>query len=94
MDVATEDQIREIFEKQAPQGDRAQWLARKANGDYAAETIDLTWTAFLTGFRVAESYHGLIQPTFAVTSDARERAEAYQSVNPDYPSPATYREAE
>ena len=94
MSVPSDDQIRWIFEERVPPGDRAQWLARKANGDYAAETIDLTWTAFLTGFRVAESYHGLIQPTFAVTSDARERAKAYQSVNPDYPSPATYQEAE
>ena len=94
MSVPSDDQIRWIFEEQAPQGDRAQWLARKANGDYAAETIDLTWTAFLAGFRVSESYHGLSQPAFTVTPDARELAEAYQSVNPDYPSPATYQEAE
>ena len=94
MDVPTDDEIRELFEKRVPPVDRAAWLARNVNGDYAQAKIDLAWTAFLTGFRVAESYHGLIQPTFAVTSDARERAKAYQSVNPDYPSPATYLEAE
>ena len=94
MDVPSDDEIRKTFEFEL-RAPRTQFVFdRRKDGSYQDSRLNLLWSGFLLGYSCAFERYGLSQPTFTVTPDARERAEAYQSVNPDYPSPATYLEAE
>ena len=98
------EEMREVFEKGLnAAGDAKSIFARKESGTYISQVTETAFRSFLVGYLLA--FEQLLkngdrkpafssEPTFTVTPDARERAEAYQSVNPDYPSPATYQEAE
>jgi hypothetical protein len=69
-------------------------LKRNENDDYLNNRVEGAWRGFVLGYTVGYNAAHDQSPTFTVTPDARELAQAYQSVNPDYPSPATYQEAE
>ena len=98
------DEIRKDFEKNIGTVlNKEAGLAREESGAYRCQFTELAFRSFLAGYLIAfEQMIKMVdfkpaspsEPTFTVTPDARERAEAYQSVNPDYPSPATYQEAE
>jgi hypothetical protein len=94
MDVPSEKEIREAFEHEIRQMDTFFSLKRNENGDYWHDRIEGAWRGFALGYSVGFRAAHDQSPTFTVTPDARERAQAFQSVNPDYPSPATYLEAE
>ena len=98
------DGIRKDFEKHIGVAyDNGKGLTRNESGAYTCLSMELAYRAFLAGYLLAveqlfegveREAHPSPEPTFTVTPDARELAQAYQSVNPDYPSPATYLEAE
>ena len=94
MDVPSIDERRKAFEYAVLRIGTAFSLKRAGNGDYLNDRVEGAWRGFALGYTVGYKAAHDQSPTFTVTPDARERAEAYQSVNPDYPSPATYREAE
>ena len=94
MDVPSENEMRFAFEGCVRQMPTFFSLQRSQNGDYWHDRIEGAWRGFALGYSVGFNAAHDHSPAFTVTPDARERAEAYQSVNPDYPSPATYREAE
>ena len=94
MIVPSKNEIREAFEHKIRQMRTFFSLKRTENGDYLNERVEGAWRGFMLGYAVGFNAAHDQSPTFTVTPDARERAEAYQSVNPDYPSPATYQEAE
>ena len=94
MSIPSEDEIRKAFEHEIRQMRTFVSLERNENGDYCNDRVEGAWRGFVLGYTVGYNAAHEPSPTFTVTPDARERAEAYQSVNPDYPSPATYQEAE
>lgn len=94
MSVPTEDEIRLRFEGCVRQMRTFFSLKRNTKGDYLNDRVEGAWRGFILGYTVGYNAAHEPSPTFTVTPDARELAQAYQSVNPDYPSPATYREAE
>ena len=94
MDVPSENEMRFAFEGCVRQMRTFFSLKRAENGDYLNNRVEGAWRGFMLGYAVGFNAAHDQSPTFTVTPDARERAEAYQSVNPDYPSPATYKEAE
>ena len=94
MSVPTDDEIRFAFEGCVRQMRTFFSLKRAENGDYLNNRVENAWRGFMLGYTVGFIAAHDQSPAFTVTPDARERAEAYQSVNPDYPSPATYLEAE
>ena len=94
MDVPSENEMRLAFEGCVRQMRTFFSLQRSKNGDYRNERVEGAWRGFVLGYTVGFNAAHDHSPAFTVTPDARERAEAYQSVNPDYPSPATYLEAE
>ena len=94
MIVPSKNEIREAFEHEIRQMPTFFSLQRSQNGDYRNDRMEGAWRGFVLGYTVGFNAAHDQSPTFTVTPDARELAKAYQSVNPDYPSPATYREAE
>lgn len=69
-------------------------LKRTENGDYLNERVEGAWRGFMLGYTVGFNAAHDQSPVFTITPDAQSRARDFESVNPDYPSPATYREAE
>ena len=94
MDLLNDNEMRLAFEECVRQMRTFVSLERNENGDYCNDRVEGAWRGFVLGYTVGYNAAHEPSPTFTVTPDARERAEAYQSVNPDYPSPATYLEAE
>ena len=94
MDVPSENEMRFAFEGCVRQMRTFFSLKRAENGTYLSERVEGAWRGFALGYAVGFIAAHDQSPAFTVAPDARERAEAYQSVNPDYPSPATYLEAE
>jgi hypothetical protein len=94
MDLLNDNEMRFAFEGCVRQMRTFFSLKRAENGDYLNGRVEVAWRGFMLGYAVGFNAAHDQSPTFTVTPDARELAEAYQSVNPDYPSPATYREAE
>ena len=94
MIVPSKNEIREAFEHEIRQMRTFFSLKRAENGDYLNNRVENAWRGFMLGYTVGFIAAHDQSPTFTVTPDARELAQAYQSVNPDYPSPATYQEAE
>ena len=94
MDLLNDNDMRLSFEECVRRMRTFFSLKRAENGDYLNNRVEGAWRGFMLGYAVG--YNAAHEPslTFTVTSDARELAQAYQSVNPDYPSPATYLEAE
>ena len=94
MDVPSENEMRLAFEGCVRQMPTFFSLQPSQNGDYRNDRMEGAWRGFALGYAVGFIAAHDQSPAFTVTPDARERAEAFQSVNPDYPSPATYLEAE
>ena len=104
MNLNAFEEMRKDFESSVGVADGVKDVfAREESVAYASHATETAFRGFLVGYLLA--FEQMLkkvdrrsafssEPTFTVTPDARERAEAYQSVNPDYPSPATYREAE
>ena len=94
MDLLNDNEMRLAFEECVRRMRTFFSLKRAENGDYLNNRVEGAWRGFALGYTVGFIAAHDQSPTYTVTSDARELAQAYQSVNPDYPSPATYREAE
>lgn len=104
MNLNAFEEMRKDFENSVgADGDAKTIFAREESGTYISQVTETAFRSFLVGYLLA--FEQMLKkvgckpafpskPTFTVTPDARERAEVYQSVNPDYPSPATYQEAE
>lgn len=94
MDLLNDNEMRLAFEECVRRMRTFFSLKRAENGDYLNNRVEGAWRGFMLGYAVGFNAAHDQSPTFTVTPDARERAESFQSVNPDYPSPATYLEAE
>ena len=94
MDLLNDNEMRLAFEECVRRMRTFFSLKRAENGDYLNNRVEGAWRGFMLGYAVGFNAAHDQSPTFTVTPDARELAKAYQSVNPDYPSPATYLEAE
>ena len=90
MSVPSEDEIRKAFEHEIRQMRTFVSLERNENGDYCNDRVEGAWLGFVLGYNAAHDQ----SPAFTVAPDAQSRARDFESVNPDYPSPATYLEAE
>ena len=90
----SENEIREAFEHRVRQMNTFFSLKRNTKGDYLNDRVEGAWRGFNLGYSVGYDAAHDQSPTFTVTSDAQSRARDFESVNPDYPSPATYKEAE
>ena len=104
MNLKAFDGLRETFETCIGVAGKAQSItAREESGAYATLAMETGFLCFVAGYVLAfetmlkESIRMSTppsEPTFTVTPDAQSRARDFESVNPDYPSPATYLEAE
>ena len=90
----SENEIRMVFESHMRQMRTFFPLTRDENGDYAFSNLEAVWRGFNLGYSVGYDAAHDQSPAFTVTPDAQSRARDFESVNPDYPSPATYQEAE
>ena len=94
MSVPSDNEIREAFEHRVRQMNAFFSLKRAENGDYLNNRVEGAWRGFALGYTVGFNAAHDQSPAFTVTPDAQSRARDFESVNPDYPSPATYQEAE
>ena len=94
MSVPSDNEMRFAFEGCVRQMRTFFSLKRAENGDYLNNRVEGAWRGFALGYTVGFIAAHDQSPAFTVTPDAQSRARDFESVNPDYPSPATYLEAE
>lgn len=94
MSIPSDNEMRLAFEECVRRMRTFFSLKRTENGDYLNERVEGAWRGFMLGYTVGFNAAHDQSPVFTITPDAQSRARDFESVNPDYPSPATYREAE
>ena len=94
MDLLNDNEMRLAFEECVRRMRTFFSLKRAENGTYLSERVECAWRGFALGYTVGFIAAHDQSPAFTVTPDAQSRARDFESVNPDYPSPATYQEAE
>ena len=94
MDLLNDNEMRLAFEECVRRMRTFVSLQRSQNGDYRNDRVEGAWRGIMLGYTVGFNAVHDQSPAFTVTPDAQSRARDFESVNPDYPSPAIYQEAE